>query len=171
VSSSHTVLNDRNHAQQNSPAVCSCGYVSGDWSRLVLRCVDVSDFERDHWITPTSSSVTGDCCWPIFKAVKIRPEPCQRNSCHCELGLQTLEWFVIDGVKSRQTRKVDLSLSYVTVYTPRKISRSAVSVECPSLYADCNSVKLEEPSRCRRRRANKSLSRTFEIVGRLEIGR
>jgi len=49
-------------------------------------------------------------------------------------------------------------------------SSSAVSVECPFLYADWNWLKLAEVSRWGCRRVNTSLLRTMDTVGRLEIG-
>ena len=61
-------------------------------------------------------------------------------------------------------------LSSAAVKTPSRSSSSAVSVECPLLYADWNWLKLAELSRWGRRRANTSLSRTLDTVDRLEIG-
>jgi len=104
-------------------------------------------------------------------AFEIGLQPAVRYFRHSELEPQAIEEEpVVDGVEGRQQVKALTCLSSATVKTPSRTSSSAVSVECPFLYADWNWLKLAELSRWGRRRANTSLSRTSDKVGRLEIG-
>jgi len=106
------------------------------------------------------------------EAFQIGLQPAERYFRHSKLESQAIEQEpVADGVEGRRQVEADQDsdLLVTAVKTPSGTFSSAVSVECPFLYADWNWLKLVELSRSGRGRANTSLSRTLDRVSRLEI--
>ena len=87
-------------------------------------------------------------------AFEIELQPAERYFRHSELEPQAIEEEPVSKAADR-SRPIRTSAA---VKTPSRTSSSAVSVECPFLYADWNWLKLAELSRWSRRRANTSLS-------------
>jgi len=99
-------------------------------------------------------------------------QPAERYFRHSELEPQEIEEEpVVDGVEGcRQVEADQDCLSSAAVKTPSRTSSSAVSVECPFLYADWNWLKLAELSRWGPQACQHESPRTLDTVGRLEIG-
>jgi len=80
---------------------------------------------------------------------------------------------VVDGVEGRQQVEADQDSDLLVV---GRREDSVQNLQYCSLrvifflYADWNWLKLADPSRWGRRRANTNLSVTLDTVGRLEIG-